>query len=374
MIVAPGPTFERVRHQLRMKLMGAPPVRTERWQGVAVNTDTFELRNAVFELDMNGVEDLDHWRSDIAPNLPWADDHFEERVGGEPINPGEQWKNWPWGRSAAGFRADKKGPELADHEWAYLAALIDGDGTINTSVHPYITIGQVDHDFLKSVQRRFNVGSIYPQKQRHTFLKSEAEIKELKTNEILLWKIGRADELKWVLSNLLRHIKLKRAKAKKAFDMIPDCDMRTVGNKGREPTFNHNYMQRLWPKYAGMTDGGFITPEIIERGDLRPRRGIYWEYGDLNDFVHLLANEPHTRQAWIPLFFPEDTGVADGGRKPCTLGYQLMVRDERLHIWYPLRSCDFIRHWPDDCYLAVRLMLLFGNCFPHRGLGRRAHF
>src|SRR5436190_24325597 len=31
-------------------------------------------------------------------NLPWAEDHFQERVSGEPLNPGEQYKNWPWYR------------------------------------------------------------------------------------------------------------------------------------------------------------------------------------------------------------------------------------------------------------------------------------
>jgi thymidylate synthase len=106
-----------------------------------------------------------------------------------------------------------------------------------------------------------------------------------------------------------------------------------------------------------MTDGGFVTPEIVERDHLVPHKGIYWEYGDLQDLVEMLATEPYTRQAWIPLFFPEDTGIGDKGRKPCTLGYQFLVRDGELHMYYPLRSCDFIRHWRDDCYLAVRLLL-----------------
>lgn len=86
-------------------------------------------------------------------------------------------------------------------------------------------------------------------------------------------------------------------------------------------------------------------------------RGINWSYGDLSDLVDLLAHEPTTRQAWIPLFFPEDTGTGDGGRKPCTLGYNFLCRRGQLHVWYPLRSCDFVRHFPDDCYLAVRLLL-----------------
>jgi thymidylate synthase len=122
-------------------------------------------------------------------------------------------------------------------------------------------------------------------------------------------------------------------------------------------------MERLWPKFARKTEGGHLPMKSpmrkypMSREDRISRTGIAHSYGDLQDVVEMLAREPMTRQAWIPLFFPEDTGVADGGRKPCTLGYQFLVRDGRCHIYYPLRSCDFIRHWRDDCYLAVRLLL-----------------
>ena len=91
--------------------------------------------------------------------------------------------------------------------------------------------------------------------------------------------------------------------------------------------------------------------------DPRPKYGIAHYYGDLQDVVDLLSAEPHNRQSFIPLFFPEDTGMGDGGRKPCTIGYQFICREDQLHIWYPLRSCDFVRHWQDDCYMAVRLLL-----------------
>lgn len=232
-------SFAVARDNLAELLRTAPLVRTERWQGVEANQSTRECLNVDITVPLTGIENLEYWREDIQPNLPWADDHFLERVGGEPLNPGEQWKNWPWSGSAARFRSSE-------------------------------------------------------------------------------------------------------------------------GVK-----FNHTYMERLWPKYARRTEDGRLPnfsddPASVRKypsSDFRPKRGITWEYGDLQDLVELLAKEPHTRQAWIPLFFPEDTGKGDGGRKPCTLGYQIIVRDGRAHIWYPLRSCDFVRHWPDDCYLAVRLLL-----------------
>jgi hypothetical protein len=239
MISIQASTFAQVHRELQEAMNAAPPVRTERWQGIAANTDTYELQNVCFEVPLNGVEDLDHYRSDISPSLPWADDHFLERVCGEPINPGVQWANWPYGLSASKFRSSSS-----------------------------------------SVQR-----------------------------------------------------------------------------------FNHNYMERLWPKFARRTDDGKLptswknqTRKYPDK-DPRPKYGIAHFYGDLQDVVDLISKEPYTRQAYIPLFFPEDTGKGDGGRKPCTIGYQFTVREDKLHIWYPLRSCDFIRHWRDDCYMAVRLLL-----------------
>jgi hypothetical protein len=231
------------------KLMGlmacqSSEVQTRRWQGLDIQSKPGsamrELLSVVLEADLSGAmsEDLNHWRRQINPNLPWADDHFEnERVSGQPLNPGETWKYWPYALSA----------------------------------------------------------------DKH----------------------------------------------------------RDEGEK-----FNHTYAERLWPKYARRTEDGKLyglSPSTRRypprRSDLRPRYGIGHYYGDLDDLVDLLAEEPDTRQAWIPLFFPEDTGKGDGGRKPCTLGYQVIVRGNRVSMYYPLRSCDLRRHWRDDAYLAVRLLL-----------------
>lgn len=218
-------------------------VTTERWQSVATNTETLELMDVNIEVLLRGVEDLAEYRKTIRPSLPWADDHFLERVGGQPINPGVEWRNWPWSNSANTFR-----------------------------------------------------------------------------------------------------------------------------NQGR---FNHNYMERLWPKFARRTETGELPQgssgvRRYPMTDRRPKMGIGHAYGDLQDLIELLCAQPYTRQAYIPLFFPEDTGIGDGGRKMCSLGYHFLLRDIRtltgcqtplLNVWYPMRSCDFIRHWADDCYLAIRLLL-----------------
>ena len=189
-----------------------------------------ERLNVSFQVSLGGREDLGVFRSEIRPNLPWADDHFEERVSGVPLNPGEQWRNWPWALSADGHRKE-------------------------------------------------------------------------------------------------------------------------------EGKFSHTYMERYWPKRAGRGD------DIDERGItstgayIASHYGVRYAYGDLNDVVDHLGRDPLTRQAFLPVWFPEDTGVVHGQRVPCTLGYHFILRNEYLHHTYYIRSCDFYRHFRDDLYLSVRLHL-----------------
>lgn len=223
-------------------------VHTSRWQGTDISKmpemATFEVANCSFGVSMERYDRAtyglgiarNNMVEDLSPNMPWAEDHFQERVCGFPINPGTQWAKWPYGNSASKF--------------------LDEQGK-----------------------------------------------------------------------------------------------------------FNHNYMERYWPKQAGnnFLDRPSVDKEDWEAGmniagleGLPPHGGIKYEYGDLNDVVALLADDPLTRQAYLPIWFPEDTG---GGSKraPCTIGYHFLIRDNRLHINYHIRSCDFVRHFRDDCYLTVRL-------------------
>ena len=108
--------------------------------------------------------------------------------------------------------------------------------------------------------------------------------------------------------------------------------------------YTHTYPERFWPKYAG-------------EGSTSPLRGIRYLYGDLNDVIQLLRRDPLTRQAYLPVWFPEDTGAVHGGRVPCTLGYLFMNRRGYFHCTYYIRSCDYFRHFRDDIYLAARLTL-----------------
>jgi thymidylate synthase len=203
-----------------------------KWQGISTKGKpdlvTREVLNLKVEVNLerdawyNGSMDdyVKQLADEIRPNLPWADEHFEERVGGIPRNPDPSHTKWPW--------------------WH----------------------GQ-------------------------------------------------------------------------------DDDTKANGQ------FTHTYSERFWPKQAG-------SPVWKDDGLTRP--GIRFPYGDYNDLLDLLTREPMTRQAYLPIFFPEDTGAVHGGRIPCSLGYHFLLRDLQLHCWYEIRSCDAVRHFRDDLYLASRLV------------------
>lgn len=126
---------------------------------------------------------------------------------------------------------------------------------------------------------------------------------------------------------------------------------------GDIPRFDHTYPERYWPKQANVT---CPSPEECMSDcihlKLNRHHGIRFDYGDLSDVVNLLIRSPLTRQAYLPVWFPEDTGAVLGQRVPCTLGYHFMIRRDMLNCWYYIRSCDILRHFRNDVYLTARLM------------------
>lgn len=211
--------LDTLRYVYQRLLSEGKVQKTDKWQGKVLDEKTkfFEAFGISFQTNMNRVKE------NLGQNMPWAEDHFLERVSGLPLNPGNEYKNWPY----------------------------------------------------------------------------------YKNN--------------------------------------PSNDTSRVENG----QFSHSYMERYWPKEAL---GGNITHKTNYNA-----RGIRYEYGDLKDVVNHLAKDPYTRQAYLPIWFPEDTGVVFKGRVPCTLGYLFIMRENKLHITYYIRSCDLLRHFRDDVYLTTRL-------------------
>lgn len=311
----------------RLLLQEGKPVDTGHWQSIkgVPQTKTVELTNAVYQLGLPKTKLA--LEGATRCNVPWAELQFQERVGGVPLNPGETYKLWPWYRPSWEAQAGRP-PLVREQDWAYIAGFIDGEGTIDVSKgHPRIHIYQKDPQVLKEIQSILGIGR----------LSSRVQSSQLSTDtEISLLCITNRLETQWVLPHLIPHLRVKKNKALGAYESVKEITPH--GNHKPlplHPRFSHTYMQRFWPRDLG--------------------GGIEFRYGDLNDVIALLAREPYTRQAYLPIFFPEDTGAHHGERIPCTLGYHLFMREGFLHINYFIRSCDFLRHFRDDVYMAGRL-------------------
>lgn len=114
--------------------------------------------------------------------------------------------------------------------------------------------------------------------------------------------------------------------------------------------FSHTYQERFWPKWAG--ENKWAREVNINDSN----KGVRHIFGDLDDVITQLKRNPLTRQAYLPIFFPEDTGARHGQRVPCTLGYYFYIEDGELHITYTIRSCDVFRHLRNDIYFTGRLL------------------
>lgn len=125
--------------------------------------------------------------------------------------------------------------------------------------------------------------------------------------------------------------------------------------------FDHTYPERFWPRYPGNTGRpqGWLDPvsgiPVLINPDQEGMYGVRFRYGDLSDVVDLLVRSPLTRQAFLPVWFPEDTGAHHGQRVPCTIGYHFMQRGGFLSVRYYLRSCDVYRHLSNDVYFTAML-------------------
>lgn len=181
------------------------------------------LRNVIIS-DLVITEDIANIIKGCKPDLPWAEDHFKERVSGEPTNPGETYKYWPYHNN-------------------------------------------LDND-----------------------------------------------------------------------------------EKYKKEIFSHTYQERFWPTFCN-------TNSPFDQQGLLPRYGIRFQYGDLQDIISLLKENPLTRQAYLPIWFPEDTWAANNSQRvPCTLGYYFYMENDTLHCNYTIRSCDIFRHFRNDVYLTSRLL------------------
>jgi len=70
-----------------------------------------------------------------------------------------------------------------------------------------------------------------------------------------------------------------------------------------------------------------------------------------------LIKRSNTRQTVITVYDKNQDMRSWGGkaRIPCSMHYQIMLRNKKLYMIYVMRSCDFLKHFPADVALAIKL-------------------
>ena len=85
-----------------------------------------------------------------------------------------------------------------------------------------------------------------------------------------------------------------------------------------------------------------------------------WTKNQFQNVINCLKNDAGTRQAVLSIWNPDKDMKAEklggGNRIPCSLNYQFLIRNNRLHCIYSMRSNSAIEHCPIDLYCATGLM------------------
>lgn len=73
--------------------------------------------------------------------------------------------------------------------------------------------------------------------------------------------------------------------------------------------------------------------------------------------IECLEKTPSSRNAIISMWDPTIDIDRIGGkmRVPCTMYWQLLIRDGKVNMIYNIRSNDLMTHWCWDVYLAIKL-------------------
>lgn len=118
-----------------------------------------------------------------------------------------------------------------------------------------------------------------------------------------------------------------------------------VNREGLNPGNSYKIRLDLWQKLMSKKDGEKFDYTYSERINYR---------GQLDNAIAALKDDVHTRRAMIMIFRPEDTleSVGYQTRIPCSISYQLLIRNNKLMLLYYIRSNDYFKHFAIDIWLA----------------------
>ena len=143
-----------------------------------------------------------------------------------------------------------------------------------------------------------------------------------------------------------------------------------------QPWADAEFLERVTDPFLRAPDGELSEPHFINPGEAWKARAevwkdymhngklaytyneLLWNNDQLTKILNRLKEDSDSRQLWISLWNPNKDPDFLGGvsRVPCSLGYGLQVRDGKLNLHYVMRSCDFVTHFRNDVYLAIRFL------------------
>ena len=121
------------------------------------------------------------------------------------------------------------------------------------------------------------------------------------------------------------------------------------GGKPLNPGNSYKIRLDMWNKF--LEKNNKFSYQYAER---------LWNKNQFENVINCLKKDSGTRQAVLSIWNsdkdmkPEKTG--GGNRIPCSLNYQFLIRNNRLHCIYSMRSNSAIEHCPIDLYCTTGLM------------------
>ncbi|MFX0132541.1 MAG: thymidylate synthase [Candidatus Hodarchaeota archaeon] len=96
----------------------------------------------------------------------------------------------------------------------------------------------------------------------------------------------------------------------------------------------------------------------------------------LDNIIKILEHNKNSRQCVITIYDKHLDINNIGGIKriPCSMYYQLLIRQNYLYLIYNMRSCDFLKHFALDVALAIKLQLYIKSKIKGINLGNFTHF
>lgn len=161
---------------------------------------------------------------------------------------------------------------------------------------------------------------------------------------------GNEDYATKELQNYCYTILNAKSEDVKSFSTQPWADaefkerINPIGNVN--PGDAYKLREEIWNEY--MHDGKFAY-SYNER---------FFRNSQLYKIMKRLKEDHDSRQLWLSIWdCNEDVDKLGGiSRVPCSLGYNFQFREGKLNIHYVMRSCDFNTHFPNDVYLAIKLL------------------